>query len=104
MEPIEELEALRKKCIKKDGDPKKTATKKDLNRIVALEKELEIEPTIEAPVDKRTERKKHGTFFEAWTKVKELRRWCTREAAPRFGLDKEGMKKALELIERYKHG
>lgn len=104
MEPIEELEALRKKCIKKDGDPKKTATKKDLNRIVALEKQLEIEPTIEAPVDKRTERKKYGSLYEAWPKVIELRKYTQRDGIPRFGLDEEGLKKANELIEKYKHG
>jgi hypothetical protein len=104
MEAQEELEALRKKCIKNNGEPKKTATKKDLNRIVELEKSLGIEPTIEAPVDKRTDRKKHGTFFEAWAKVKELRKWCTREGTPRLGLNQEGIEKANKLIEEYKHG
>ena len=104
MEPIEELEALIKKCIKKDGQPKKTATKKDLNRIVKLEKTLEIEPTIEAPVDKRTERKKYGSLYEAWPKVLELRKWTQRDGTPRLGLNEEGLKKANDLIEKYKHG
>lgn len=49
-------------------------------------------------------RKHHGTFYQAWPKVPELRRYCTQDGRPRIGLEGEDLARAKELIEEYRNG
>jgi len=41
------------------------------------------------------------TFWDAWIKVKELRKFTTRNGQPRMGLDAAGLEKAKQLIAQY---
>ena len=41
------------------------------------------------------------TFWQAWVKVKELRKFTQRNGQPRMGLDAAGLEKAKQLIAKY---
>jgi len=56
------------------------------------------------PPKKPVARENYGTFYEAWTKVKELRVYTQRNGQPRLGLEGDDLKKSRELSEEYKNG
>ena len=56
------------------------------------------------PVVQPKPRERYGTFYEAWPKVPELRKYTTQHGWPRFGLEGADRDKALALIDEYKDG
>jgi hypothetical protein len=49
-------------------------------------------------------RENYGSFYEAWPKVPELRKYTTQQGMPRIGLEGKDLTKAQQLIREYQDG
>ncbi len=91
----------RKKAVKKTVAKNTSGSGADLQRVPTVPEMPLTAPDAEGVIESPPN---YGTFYQAWKHVKELRRRCTQEGRPRFGLKGEDLVRAKKLIREYKNG